>query len=322
MKPIGQIEVVIVLLVLFAAFFLGFRPGRGRWRRRKRRFHKATAKQISYLQALVEKQNFFRSHPVSYEKWIGEKTPSGYLSLKFASELIQSLVAENEALQSEFDELRNRPQVGTYRGEIYASDLRSFFFCERSAYFSTHGFPAQNLIDMAKGDRLHRASSDTVRRDSRRPATLTWIIQGLEKDVTRVEWLPNTKEFNLRHRTLPVSGRPDGFLHFRDGTKAVIELKSVSRLPADLWKNDLRQAEVYLLMAPKDMRLRDEVFVLYVERATREVALHKRPRVFSEHDLAQTVAKIERGARTKSELEVTGSEAQCRSCGYRSVCSR
>jgi CRISPR/Cas system-associated exonuclease Cas4 (RecB family) len=281
----------------------------------------ATEKQMSYLANLVSEQNFFRSKPISFEKWIQKRKMTGFISITFASELIQSLKLENESLRENFEIQKRRTGVGRFRGEIFVSDLRSFAFCERAAFYSSHQYPSQNLVELGVGQQVHQAYSFVEFQDPEKPARVTEFIRGQESAVGQIEWLQNTTETTLRHSSLPLSGRPDGFLHFSDGTKATIELKTVAKLPAIPRAGDFDQADVYALLASGPTKIRNESFVLYAERFTRELALHKRKRLLTEYDLAQVVAKIERAARSREGLSTARSAAQCASCGYRSICS-
>lgn len=315
---IARYEGICFLAALFLLLFLGWT------RSRKGSFGgkgPATEKQLRYLADLVAEQNFFRSKPLSLDEWKQKRKAAGFVSNRFASKLIKSLKQENETLKEDFEIQKRDKKVGQFRENIYVSDLRKFEFCEQAAYYSVLEYPDQNLIDLGYGTQVHRAYSNSEYRDSARAARVTDYIKNEEPDVDRIEWLQNSKETTLRHRTLPLSGRPDGLVVYRDGTKAIIELKTVAKLPMTPWTGDFVQAEIYALLAPTVLRVRDETFVLYTERHTRELALHKRKRVFTEYDLAQVMAKIERAVRSNEELRAADSAAQCTSCGYRSICS-
>lgn len=281
----------------------------------------ATDKQMRYLADLVSSQNFFRSKPISFDDWISKKASSGFVSARFASDLIQSLKAENQDLREKFEAQKRRRGVGRFRGEIYVHDLRTFFFCERAAYYSVLQYPSQNLVELGFGHHIHQAYSDSEHRDSERPARVIEFIKAQESSIERVEWLQNSVEASFRHPSLPVSGRPDGFFHFRDGTRSIVELKSVAKLPDVPRTGDFIQADIYALLAPVEAKVREESFVLYTDRSSREVALHKKQRSMTEYDLAKIVAKIERGVGSRRELKAATSVAQCTSCGYRSICS-
>jgi CRISPR-associated protein Cas4 len=292
---------------------------RSRIRPRSRR-RQASDKQIHFLKSLIDDQNFFRSKPVHFDEWLQQQSSEGSISIRVASKLIQSLRSENEAFKNEFDQQKKKLDVGSFRSEIYVSDLRTFYFCEQAAYYSTHQFPNQNLFDLSMGRKIHRAYSDEAHRDSTRPANVASFIMEQEPDIIKVEWIPNAVESTIRHSQLPLSGRPDGILHFRDGTKAVIELKTVAQLPAEPRTADLNQVDIYALLAEKKMSVCDESFVLYSERSTQRLALHKRKRILTEYDLIQIINKIERAAQSKEQLRASRSEEKCASCGYRSIC--
>lgn len=276
---------------------------------------------MSYLAHLVAEQNFYRSKSVSFEDWIKRRSKSGVLNIQFASKLIKSLKTENAILKKEFGVLKEKNGIGTFRGEIHVSDLRSFQFCERAAYYSSHQFPSQNLIDLRTGKKIHRRYSDSENRDPSKQANVSAYLRRQEPTITQVVWFPDSPDATLRHHSRAFVGRPDGFVHYADGSVAVIELKSVEKLPQIARSADFDQADAYALIASEMAQIRDESFVLYIKRSTRELALHRRKRTLTEYDLARILAKIERGARDIEVLSRAASEAQCASCGYRSVCS-
>ena len=286
-----------------------------------RRGNELTQKQRSYLESLVAEQNHFRSKALSFHDWLALKTTDGLVSKRLASRLIRDLKLENEALREDFEIQKKRERVGRFRDHFIVSDFRSFLFCERAAYYSVLQYPSQNLIDLGFGQQIHRDYSDSEGRDSSRPARVAAFIQAQEPAVIQVEWLPNTADYTLRHPSLAIFGRPDGLFHFRDGTSSVVELKTVARLPELPRPGDFSQVDIYSLLLPKSMKLRDEAFVLYRERGSAAHALHRKKRAITEYDLAQLVARIERGARSIEELRVSGSAKKCASCGYRSICS-
>lgn len=327
----GWGSAVIVVLLLVSTVFGMFRrrqPIRARKRIHARRVagtHRfgtaeATSKQMKLLASLVEQQNFFRAKPILFEDWIRSKSKSGFISVPYASDLIQQMILEVEELNYQFEKQKRRPEIGKFRGQIFVSDFNDYGFCERAAYFATHQFPNQNILTLGNGSRTHESFSSSSTRDASKPARVFNYIKQSEPAVSRVEWLPNSKENVLRHPSLPVSGRPDGFIHFEDGTVAVIELKTVATLPKQAYESHFQQVEVYALLASRQSRVSDDCFVLYQDRSNRELALHKRRRRMTEYRLAEKVAKLERGSRSISELKTAKSEAQCRSCGYRAVC--
>jgi CRISPR/Cas system-associated exonuclease Cas4 (RecB family) len=309
------------LAALVAVFIFGWFAKRKKTYRSFKRAKPATEKQLRYLEHMVSDQNFFRAKPISLEDWMYTRKVGGFISSRFASQLIQSLKMENEALTENFAIQKKRKGIGRYRGKVYVSDLQQFNFCERSAYFSVLQYPNQNLVELGLGEEVHQAYSDSKRRDSDRISRVANFVREHETSLDRIEWFRNAREADLHHATLPLSGRPDGLLLFRDGTRAVIELKSVSKLPAVPRGSDFVQADAYALLLPTERNTRDESFVLYAERGTRELSLHRRKRVLTEYDLAEVVAKIERAARSNGELNAAKSAAQCATCGFRAICS-
>jgi CRISPR/Cas system-associated exonuclease Cas4 (RecB family) len=281
----------------------------------------ASDKQMRYLEHLLSEQNFFRSNQVSLNELLEKEAKAGIVSTRQASGLIKKLKAENETLKSEFDYQKKFEGVGRFRGEIHVTDIHSFAYCERAAHYSVLQYPRQNLIDLGTGKRIHRAFSDSENRDSAQPARINKFINQQEPSVASVERLKNSAEANLRHPSLPLTGRPDGYFHYLDGTKAVFELKTVTELPSVPRDGDFIQVDIYALLASAQARIRNESFVLYMHRSTHELALHKRKRALTEYDLAQIVAKIERGARSIEGLRVTNSAKKCASCSFRSICS-
>jgi len=316
-----------ILNLALAAFAIAicwylFRPRRTRSRGIRKSFA-ATENQMRYLAQLVSEQNFFRAKSLTLAEWLEKKgRRPGFISFKMASGYIQTLKSENQQLQSEFEQLKNREGVGQFRGEIYVSDLRALAFCEMSAHFSSHQYPNQNLIDLSAGHSIHRAFAENGHQNPKKPRPVTDFIKKQESSVSRVEWISNESGESLRHPSQPLTGRPDGFVHYLDGSRAVIELKTVASLNGTPRSADFDQADLYALLAKNLSDVRDDSLVLYTERSTRRLSLHKRKRRLTEYDLAQMVARVEIGARSAHDLRAGSSPAQCASCGYRSICSR
>lgn len=328
LQHVGTFLALILLVYLLGSVLMTVLKSIVRFFRNPRKFFstvsrpkRATEKQLNYLAALVREQNGYRSKAISFDEWIQRKAKSGRVSARFASKLIQSMKSQNEDLRAEFDALKRRSGLGTFKGEIHVSDLHAFEFCQRSAYYSSHRYPSQNLIDLGFGSRIHQAYSDSARRDHRKPARVADYIRKIESDAERIEWVSDVQGEILRHPSLPLSGRPDGYVHYRDGSRAVIEMKAVAQIPQEPRKADFVQADAYALLASRTAEIRGESFVLYMNRSTRELSLHKRRRTLTEYDLARMVAQIERGSRSINELQKVASTTQCQKCGFRSICS-
>ncbi|RYZ68350.1 MAG: Dna2/Cas4 domain-containing protein [Proteobacteria bacterium] len=174
---------------------------------------------------------------------------------------------------------------------------------------------------MNLGTRVHDRFSDKENRNSVKRALVSEYLHREIKDLKRVEWLPNQADSTVRHSSLPLTGRPDGIIYFQNGSKSIIELKTIDQLPSRGRGDDFIQAEIYALLLEKHQKLNRLVYVLYQSRTNRELKLFSRIRSLNEYDLIKTVSKIERGIQFRDELSPAKSAKQCSSCGYRSICS-
>ncbi|MGZ3771933.1 MAG: PD-(D/E)XK nuclease family protein [Bdellovibrio sp.] len=175
---------------------------------------------------------------------------------------------------------------------------------------------------MKYGQKIHKNFSDAENRNPNSPARIFSFIKRQEPGVKFVKWFLNSPESNLRRAKLPLSGRPDGMIQFVDGTRAIIELKTVSRLPEQPRYEDFFQAEVYSLLYSSQSDIGDDCFVLYKERFTHELALFKKRKTLTESTLSAIVGKIQRGSYSIDDLVQTQCSSRCVSCGFRWVCLR
>lgn len=278
----------------------------------------ATEKQKKYLEGLVFDQNFYRAKPLTVDDHLRRRSKAGTLSIKVVAKMIGDLKQENEDLRNEFEKQKRRENVGRYRGNLHVTDLTAFGFCERSSYFSSHQFPNQNLVNLKYGTRAHETYANSEGRNSKKQSKVMSFIQRHDPSIVRIEWFANTQAVTWRHQSRSLSGRPDGLVHFADGTKAVIEFKTISDMKKAPRTYDFQQAEIYALLSPTPTR--DEVFLLYEDQVTRTLSFYRRKRKTTEYDLAQIMARVERGSKSIDELGTSKSAARCKSCGYRSIC--